>query len=122
MEGFLQSLKFKDENMQIEICKKVGRQAKRAGAKKNWQKEQILYWKGKPYKRDSIEYQKLLDIAFGELSKNSSFKKALLATKKANLTHSIGKKKSSETVLTKKEFIGRLMKIRERLKEDERKI
>lgn len=35
MEGFLQSLKFKDENMQKEICKKVGRQAKKAGAKKN---------------------------------------------------------------------------------------
>lgn len=89
MEGFLQSLKFKDENMQREICKKVGRQAKRAGAKKNWQKEQTLYWRGKPYKRDSIEYQKLLDKAFFELSKNSSFKKALLATKNANLTHSI---------------------------------
>lgn len=104
---------------QREICKKVGRQAKRAGVKKNWQKEQTLYWRGKPYKRDSIEYQKLLDKAFFELSKNSSFKKALLATKNANLTHSIGKKKSSETVLTKKEFIGRLMKIREELKEKE---
>lgn len=123
MEGFLQSLKFKDENIQREICKKVGRQTKRAGAKKNWQKEQTLYWRGKPYKRDSIEYQKLLDRAFFELSKNSSFKKALLATKNANLTHSIGKKKSSETVLTKKEFIGRLMKIREKLlKENERKL
>ena len=64
-----------------------------------------------------FKYQKLLDKAFFELSKNSSFKKALLATKNANLTHSIGKKKSSETVLTKKEFIGRLMKIREELKE-----
>lgn len=110
MEGFLQSLKFKDENMQKEICKKVGRQAKKAGAKKNWQ--------GKKYKRDSIEYQELLDRAFLELSKNSGFRKALLATKNANLTHSIGKKKTSETILTKKEFTSRLIKIREILKEE----
>jgi bacteriophage protein GP30.3 len=41
MEGFLQSLKFKDENMQIEICKKVGRQAKRAGAKKIGKKNKL---------------------------------------------------------------------------------
>lgn len=118
MEGFLQSLKFKDENMQKEICKKVGRQAKKAGAKKNWQKEQTLYWQGKKYKRDSIEYQELLDRAFLELSKNSGFRKALLATKNANLIHSIGKKKTSETILTKKEFTSRLMKIREILKEE----
>jgi len=106
------------ENMQKEICKKVGRQAKKAGAKKNWQKEQTLYWQGKKYKRDSIEYQELLDRAFLELSKNSGFRKALLATKNANLTHSIGKKKTSETILTKKEFTSRLMKIREILKEE----
>ena len=68
-------------------------------------------------KRDSREYQELLDRAFEELSKNTSFKKALLATNNATLTHSIGKNKISETVLTRTEFISRLTAIRLKLQE-----
>lgn len=52
MEGFLQSLKFKNPDMQVEICKLVGIGAKRAGRDKNWHKDQTLYWRGVPYKRD----------------------------------------------------------------------
>ena len=37
MEGFLQGLKFKNPDMQIEICKLVGIKAKNKGRKKNWQ-------------------------------------------------------------------------------------
>lgn len=76
---------------------------------------QTLYWNGKEYKRDSKEYQELLDRAFEALSKNDSFKKALLASGDSVLTHEIGKSKESETVLTKREFISRLNKIREKL-------
>ena len=112
MEGFLQSLKFKNPDMQVEICKLVGIGAKRAGAKKDWRKTQTLYWRGVEYKRDSQEYQDLLDRAYNELSKNTAFQRALLATGNANLTHSIGKNKISETVLTKQEFCSRLMSIR----------
>jgi hypothetical protein len=59
-----------------------------------------------------------LDKAFLALSKNASFQKALLATGDATLTHSIGKNKQSETVLTKQEFCSRLMKIRKELKDE----
>lgn len=113
MEGFLQSLKFKDSAMQVEICKLIGFGAKKAGYGKNWQKYQTLYWQDNFYKRSSIEYQELLDRAYGELSKNEQFKKALLATGNNNLTHSIGKRKESETILTKTEFCSRLMSIRQ---------
>ena len=116
MEGLLQSFKFKDINMQIEVCKLVGRAAKFKGKKKKWWKEQILYWQGKEYKRDSDEYQELLDRAFAALATNSGFQKALLATGNAVLTHSIGKNKINETVLTKQEFCSRLMKIRKELR------
>ncbi len=113
MEGFLQSLKFKNPEMQKEVCKLVGFAAKRKGRNKKW--NQFLYWQGKKVDRFSDEYQDLLDKAFWELSKNTKFKKALLASRDAILTHSIGKRKQSDTILTVKEFCGRLMQIRARL-------
>lgn len=121
MEGFLQSLKFKDTAMQVEVCKLVGKAAKFKGKKKKWWKTQTLHWQGVEYKRDSKEYQELLTRAFAELGKNTSFQKALLATGTATLTHEIGKTKISETVLTRQEFCGRLMAIRAKLQEEVKK-
>ena len=118
IEGFLQSLKFNNPEMQKEICKMVGKQAKFKGKNKKWYRTQILYWQGVEYKRDSKEYQDLLDKAFNALSENEGFKKALLATKNATLKHSLGKKKIEETVLTKQEFCSRLLKIRTRLQNE----
>lgn len=116
MEGFLQSLKFEDPEMQKNVCLLVGKAAKFKGKKKKWWKTQTLHWQGQTFKRDSGEYQDLLDRAFEALSMNSSFRKALLATGDAVLTHSIGKTKITETVLTRSEFCSRLMKIRRELR------
>lgn len=113
MEGFLQSLKFSNPDMQIEVCKLVGKQAKFKGKKKKWWKTQTLWWRGTEIKRDSEEYQNLLDRAFYALSQNEGFKKALIATGNATLTHSIGKNDQSATVLTRQEFCSRLTKIRD---------
>lgn len=121
MEGFLQSLKFKEPEMQKEVCKLVGRAAKSRGSKKRWYVDQTLYWQGVAYKRESQEYQDLLDRAYNELSKNESFQRALLATGNATLTHTIGKRKESETILTAREFCSRLTAIRQRLKEEQKK-
>lgn len=118
MEGFLQSLKFKEPDMQVEVCKLVGKAAKFKGKKKKWWRTQTLYWQGQEFKRDSQEYQDLLDRAFDALAQNTGFQKALLATGKATLTHSIGKSKEQETVLTKQEFCSRLTKIRDKLQGD----
>lgn len=115
MEGFLQSLKFKDPNMQIEVCKLVGIKAKNKGRKKKWWKTQTLYWKGVEYKRSSPEYSLLLDRAYDCLCKNLKFQRALLATNNATLKHSIGKRKQNETILTQKEFCSRLTHLRDRL-------
>lgn len=121
MEGFLQSLKFKDPAIQVEVCKLVGKAAKFKGKKKKWWKTQTLHWQGVEYKRDSKEYQELLTRAFEALAENTSFQKALLATGKSTLTHEIGKTKISETVLTRQEFCGRLMMLRARLQEEVKK-
>ena len=113
MEGFLQSLKFKNSEMQKYVCTLVGRAAKFKGKDKNWYREQKLYWQGQEFKRDSKEYQILLNKVYNTLyQQNEGFRKALEASKPGILTHSIGKTKENETVLTQSEFCGRLMKLR----------
>jgi len=114
-EGFLQSLKFSSKEMQKEICKLVGIAAKRKGKKKKWYQTQKLYWQGVAIERKSDAYQDLLDRAYDALAENTKFQKALLASNKSVLTHTIGKNKESETVLTTREFISRLYRIRTRL-------
>ena len=121
MEGFLQSLKFSNPEMQKEVCKLVGKAAKFKGKKKKWWRTQTLYWQGVEIPRDSEEYQRLLDRAFSALAQNSGFRAALLATGNSVLTHSIGKTKITETVLTRQEFCSRLTKIREQLRKDNAK-
>ena len=118
MEGFLQSLKFSNPEMQKEVCKLVGKAAKFKGKKKKWWRTQTLHWQGTEIPRDSQEYQDLLDRAFNALAQNSGFRAALLATGNSVLTHSIGKTKITETVLTRQEFCSRLTKIREELRKE----
>ena len=123
MEGFLQSLKFDKEHIQVEVCKLVGKAAKFRGKKKDWRTDQKLYWKGVTYERKGKEYQELLDRAYSEMAKQSdSFRRALLATQNATITHSIGKSKEAETVLTEREFCSRLLKIRTELQDSTSKI
>lgn len=119
MEGFLQSLKFSNPEMQKEVCKLVGKAAKFKGKKKKWWRTQTLHWQGVKIPRDSQEYQDLLDRAFDALAQNSGFRAALLATGNSVLTHSIGKTKITETVLTRQEFCSRLTKIRERIRKED---
>lgn len=116
MEGFLQSLKFSNPEMQKYVCTLVGYQAKKKGRNKNWQERQTLYWMGNEYKRDSEEYQKLLDRAYSELFKNEGFRSVLKATGSAVLTHTIGRTKENETVLTQREFCRRLSVLRNQIK------
>ena len=59
MEGFVQGLKFKSPEMQQEVFKLTGLAAKRKGAGKKWQKDQTLWFQGKPIPRQSKEYQDL---------------------------------------------------------------
>lgn len=116
MEGLLQSFKFFGFDMQIHVCTLVGKAAKFKGKDKNWKTTQKLHWNGVVFDRSSARYQELLDRAFDALATNDGFQRALLATGDATLTHSIGKRNESETVLTEREFCSRLMKIRSKLK------
>lgn len=114
-EGALQAFKFDDPVEQKRVCTLIGRDAKRAGATRNeiWQASQTLWWKDQSFDRHGEPYQALLDRLFDALAKNPSFREALLATGDEVLTHSIGSKDPTATVLTEEEFCSRLMRLRE---------
>ncbi|ARB05935.1 hypothetical protein fHeYen901_162 [Yersinia phage fHe-Yen9-01] len=115
MEGFLQSLKFSSVEMQEHVCTLVGKAAKFKGKKKKWFRDQTLWWKGVPMQRSSEMYQNVLTKAYDALGENKSFQNALLATQKATLTHSMGRSKINETVLTEREFCNQLYRLRNML-------
>ncbi len=117
MEGFLQSLKFRNVKKQKQVCLLSGKDAKNSTrhtiAQLRWRISHNLYWQGKPISRFSDEYQKLLDRAYCEISKNNNFIKSLKETVGKELVHSIGKNDARKTVLTEYEFISRLNRIRD---------
>lgn len=115
MEGFLQSLKFKNIEEQIRVCSLSKYSANKAGQKQDWKTSQKLYWLGNTYERSSEEYQILLTRAFDSLSKNPNFCKALLNTGESKLIHSIGKNNIEETILTEDEFCRQLTRLRNNL-------
>jgi N-glycosylase/DNA lyase len=111
-EGWLQSLKFSNPEMQKHVCSLIGFKAKLAGRGKKWWRTRKLYWQGREIDRDSDDYQLLLDCAYDALFQNEGFRRALKASGDAVLTHSIGKTSPKVTVLTQSEFCGRLMRLR----------
>lgn len=116
MEGFLQSLKFKNIKKQITVCQMIGIDAKNMGNKKLlWRLTGNVYWQGKRIKRASIEFGELLKRAYAELFKNDEFKKALIDSKGYELAHSIGKSNPKKTILTEKEFLNLLNDLRKDL-------
>ena len=116
MEGFLQSLKFRNSKKQVEICALTGVTAKNAGQRKFWWRlTGNLYWKGRKYKRVSEEFYNLRLEAYKALAKNETFRQALMDSKDAVLKHSIGKHDKRKTILTVEEFIGYLDYLRRRL-------
>lgn len=116
MEGFLQGLKFSNPDMQAYVCTLVGKAAKFKGKKKKWWRDQTLYWKGVPIARESEAYEVLIENAYNAMFLNDGFRRALAATGNATLTHSMGKNKPSETVLTEREFCRNLTRLRDLIK------
>lgn len=115
MEGFLQSLKFENPDMQRHVCTLVGKAAKFKGKPKKWWRKQCLYWQGKEIGRHSEKYQELLTRAYEAMFQQSeSFRNALAASKGMTLTHSIGTKDPHYTILTESEFINQLTRLREK--------
>ncbi len=118
MQGLLEAFKFSNVERQREVCRLVGESAKlRArGRNKPWMREQKLWWQDVTYDRHGPVYQWLLDRAFYALLQNEYFRTALLSTEDVILTYPQGRHDPHEIVLTEREFVSRLMKMRSELR------
>ena len=116
IEGVLQGIKYKDKKIQNLVFKYSGTDAyhtRSANTLNFWGNDGILYWQGKPMKRESEEYQIFLDELYISALKNPIYKSALLATGDKYLLHHIGNTNPKETVLTREEYEQRLNTLRE---------
>ena len=119
MEGFLQSLKYREPAKQAQICALIGKEANRAGEKKHlWKLVKTVWWKGRAYGLLSDELQRLIDRAYDEMyEQSSSFRQALAETGERTLAHTVGKKDMRTTILTEYQFVRRLEALRERTRD-----
>ena len=115
MEGFLQSLKFRNPKRQLEVCLLTGGDAKKAGNRKFlWRWTGNVFWQGKRLRRTGEEFSRLVFAAYKAMfEQNEIFRKALLGTKGKKLAHSIGRSDKRKTILTEKEFLDALNGLRE---------
>lgn len=117
MEGFLQSLKVQDPQIQEKICQLPGFLAKKMGnylRKSSKYDGEHLYWKNQPINRYSKQYQELLRKAYkAKYTYDRNFRKILDSSKGYTLTHKTGKTSPQETVLTEQEFIYHLNILRQ---------
>ncbi len=113
MEGFLQSLKHQNPDKQRQICSMKGRKARNMSAR-DWQTDQIVWWKGKNIDRQSGEFMELVGRAYRAMfEQNKSFRTALMSTRGMELYHTRGEHNPFKTILTEKEFCSILTDIRE---------
>lgn len=113
MEGFLQSLKYKDKDKQRQICSMKGGNARKRSVT-SWQTDQIVWWKGYAIDRQGEEFQQLVRRAYQAMFDQSQrFRDALMQTRGMTLIHSIGEVNSYKTILTSQEFCSILTDIRE---------
>ena len=102
MEGFLQSLKYKDIEEQRHICRLSGKEAKwmtTAG----WQEDQTVWCKWQTIDRQSKMFLRLVRAAYKAMfEQNESFRTALLSTCGKVLYHGQGAQDSHKTILTEK--------------------
>ncbi len=87
------------------------------GHKFSWFEKQEVYYNGKVISRHSQEYDDLITAAFDALFSNEDYKQALRESGDCKLAHTVGKTAKDKTLLTRKEFIGHLNRLRKRLNE-----
>ena len=113
MDGFLQGLKQQEKSKQLQICQMKGGNARKRSVT-SWQTDQIVWWKGQAYDRQSEDYQKLIRRAYQAMFDQSErFRAALMQTRGITLTHSSGETNPYKTILTAQEFCTILTELRE---------
>lgn len=117
-EGFIQSLRSPDERFKEQSYTLSGFVAWKKGQGVNWWDKQEVYWLGKTIDRQSEEYTNLITHAYDCMfEQNIEFKNSLKESLPYKLIHTIGKTNKYKTLLTNKEFLGQLNRLREKLNE-----
>lgn len=105
IENFFQGIKFKDKKIQNYVFTYYGTQAVhiKAATDYNWKESGIVYWQGKEIKRDSKEYELLVDELYISAIQNPIYRGVLNNCNKFIL-HSIGENNKKDTTFTRYEF------------------
>lgn len=116
-EGFIQSIKTPILDKKMDLWQLHGYWAWKNGQKIPWWEKQEVYWIDKPIDRHSKEYTKLVTKSYDYLfEQNEDFRKALEESLPYKLDHSKGKIDKNKTLLTKKEYLDQLERLRNKLK------
>ena len=120
IESVLQGIKYKDKKTQAKVFGYSGVDAYHTRACNSfdfWGNDGVLYWQGKPIKRESEDYQNFVDELYLSVFKNPLYFRALIATGDKYLLHHIGRIDPKETVLTRYEYESRLYALQRLAKE-----
>lgn len=120
IEAFFQGVKMKDVKLQNLVFQYSGIEsnALKVAGDYDWQEEGIIYWQGTPIKRDSSEYDELVEELYVSAIQNPLYRSILKKINKP-IIHSIGKENKNETVFTRYEFEEMLNSLVAFLKEEE---
>ena len=105
IESFFQGIKFKDKDLQKQIFNYSGIPAVviKDTSDYNWKETGIIYFQGEPIKRDSKEYDDIIDELYISAIQNPFYRNAIKKCPQS-IIHAIGKQKKEETVFTRYEF------------------
>ncbi len=120
IESVLQGIKYKNKKTQAKVFGYSGVDAYHTRACNSfdfWGNDGVLYWQGKPIKRESEDYQNFVDELYLSVFKNPLYFRALISTGDKYLLHHIGRVDPKETVLTRYEYESRLYALQRLAKE-----
>ena len=105
IENFFQGIKFKDKKEQNYVFTYYGTQAVhiKAATDYDWKKSGSIYWQGKEIKRDSKEYEMLVDELYISAIQNPIYR-GILSNCNKFIIHSIGENNKKDTTFTRYEF------------------
>ncbi len=116
-EGFIQSLKTPDRELKRHLWTLHGYQAWKQGQPIPWWEKQEVYWIEKPIDRHSKDYTHIITVSYDNLfESNEDFRKALEESLPYKLDHSKGKTNKHRTLLTKKEYLYQMERLRNKLR------
>ncbi len=105
IETFFQGIKIKDKNTQEYVFKYSGLDSNniKAASDFDWKESGIVYWQGKEIKRDSDEYDNIVDELYISAIQNPLYRNVLKNINKP-IIHSMGEVDKKKTVFTRYEF------------------